>query len=29
MNSKGHESSEAQTGAKELDIVQLKKLMEE
>jgi len=29
MKSKGHESSEAQSGAKELDIVQLKKLMEE
>jgi phage shock protein A len=29
MKSKGHESSEAHTGAKELDIVQLKKLMEE
>ena len=29
MKSKGHESSKAQSGAKELDIVQLKKLMEE
>ena len=29
MNSKGHESSEAHSGAKEQDIVQLKKLMEE